>query len=87
MALNIFSRPRHEDAHCPRCGESPLVGPWWACHQCGQRFDLFSESSFCPACGAAFETAQCPACGQRNAVPAWYPSPMPPAPGPAVNHR
>src|SRR5439155_17938296 len=66
----VAALPRHEEIHCPGCGESPPAGPFWGC-QCGARFDTFDYAGICPRCGKPFETTVCPPCGQRFAYSQW----------------
>jgi len=63
---------RHDELHCPICGESPPAGPLWAC-ECGASFDVFATRGACPRCGRRGERAMCGACENVSFLFAWYP--------------
>jgi Zn-dependent protease len=70
--------PRHEHIHCPGCGESPPIGPFWDCDRCRARFDAFYQSGICPGCGKPFEKTTCPHCGQSFPFVQWMRDATPP---------
>ncbi|MCX6998450.1 MAG: site-2 protease family protein [Kiritimatiellaeota bacterium] len=76
--------PRQAGWACPACGQPPLAGAFWRCHQCQTAFDAFAAGAVCPHCGVVFATTRCPACGRLNPLPAWRiaPPPLPLSPSP-----
>lgn len=82
LLSRMLSGPRHDWAHCPKCGEAPFKGPIWACDQCRTRFDAFEHQAVCPGCKNPFPTTMCPSCHARNPIALWYPavSAAPPEP-------
>jgi Zn-dependent protease len=70
----MLNSPRHDEAHCPACGEAPFKGPIWVCDQCRTRFDAFEHDSVCPGCHIPFPTTMCPSCHARNPIALWYPA-------------
>lgn len=63
--------PRHHGFACPSCSAPPPVGPFWACHLCGQGFDSFAGAPRCPFCNAPFDAARCLDCGSQHPLAAW----------------
>jgi Zn-dependent protease len=75
MLARLLSGPRRQDARCPSCGTSPLIGKYWTCDECGTRFDMFAERGQCPGCGQLYRVTKCPDCFKENAVGDWYVAP------------
>ena len=73
----MTSAPRHQQLHCPGCGESPPAGPFWGC-DCGARFDTFAYGGICPRCGRPFETTMCLHCAQSFPYAQWINNVRPP---------
>jgi Zn-dependent protease len=67
----IESLPRHIDAACPSCKESPPAGKFWKC-PCGATFDTFANSAQCPACAKTFTATKCILCGKTSPRPLWH---------------
>jgi Zn-dependent protease len=67
----LLNGPRHHDAACPSCGETPFAGNYWVCDQCGERFDAFEHQALCPGCGNAFPSTMCPSCHRRHPIAEW----------------
>jgi Zn-dependent protease len=80
--LFLLGLPRHADRACPHCGVGAPKGPFWVCHDCQTRFDLFDARGQCPACGAWYLHPACPHCGTKNHIDRWLPQ-APPDAGPA----
>jgi Zn-dependent protease len=70
----LLSGPRHEDAHCPACGEAPFRGPIWVCEHCRTRFDAFEHQAVCPGCENPFPMTMCPSCHRRYPIAQWFPT-------------
>ena len=51
LLARLENAPRHEEAECPSCKTSPVMGKFWACDQCQTRFDTFRHGAVCPGCG------------------------------------
>ena len=84
MMMRMDSSPRHTDAHCPQCGQSPPAAAIWIC-PCGNKFDTFVTGARCSRCGRDFQTTSCPSCGVLTPMQQWYPpgsQPLVPAPAP-----
>jgi Zn-dependent protease len=63
-SLSSLAAPaRHQDVHCPSCGESPPCADLWNCDACGRKFDTFATGGRCPQCGKGFGWTSCPLCG------------------------
>ncbi len=73
----VLSGPRHPDAACPSCGTPPLVGNYWVCDECGERFDTFKHRAQCPGCGKLFRITRCPDCYKQHPIDEWFASPLP----------
>jgi Zn-dependent protease len=69
--LRIINAPRHYELRCPTCGAPPPAGAFWACGQCGAKFDTFDERGVCPGCGAQFAATQCQTCHARHPIETW----------------
>jgi Zn-dependent protease len=78
LLARILSGPRHEEAACPSCGVSPLVGNYWTCDECGTRFDTFQCRGQCPGCGQLFRVTKCPECYKQNPIGQWFVYATPP---------
>lgn len=70
--LHLLSGPRHQEFHCPSCGEQPVAGEFWVCEHCEHRFDTFLNRAVCPNCNAAFRTTMCPFCFERHSIQEWH---------------
>lgn len=75
----IAKMPRREDANCPHCGASPLIGEFWICDYCHQAFDLFAERGVCPNCAARCPVTHCVDCLVESPVADWLILPVLPA--------
>jgi len=73
VLARMENAPRHEDAVCPSCGDSPVMGKFWACNRCHTRFDTFRHQAQCPGCGTQFADTRCPSCGASHPFAAWFP--------------
>jgi hypothetical protein len=69
----LLNGPRHHEAACPSCGEAPFRGEFWACDECGTRFDTFTQRGSCPSCFARFRETTCPLCLRRHPIAEWFP--------------
>jgi Zn-dependent protease len=76
MLTRILSGPRHREAACPSCGESPLIGNYWVCNECGTRFDTFKHHAQCPGCGKLFYMTRCPECYKEHPIEHWFAPPV-----------
>ena len=65
---------RHAEFACPSCQAAPLVGEYWLCPKCRNKFDTFASKAVCPACAAVFATTACPECGSSNPIGQWMAS-------------
>ena len=71
----LLALPKHDNAACPHCDTAPLWGAYWACEQCGARFDPFVQHGICPNCSHVQAETPCPMCGLASPVEAWmYPT-------------
>jgi Zn-dependent protease len=80
----LETAPRHIDACCPACKESPPAGKFWKC-SCGTAFDTFESGARCPACAKTFTATKCILCGKASPLPLWHSTGAPSeplAPGP-----
>lgn len=77
LLSRILSGPRHREAACPSCGTSPLVGKFWVCDECGERFDTFTHHAQCPGCGKLFYVTRCPDCYKQHPIEHWLDAPLP----------
>jgi Zn-dependent protease len=77
MLSRILSGPRRQEAVCPSCGSSPLVGPFWTCDECRTRFDTFRHRAQCPGCGKLFSVTRCPECFQDHPIGEWFTDSLP----------
>jgi hypothetical protein len=66
----VLALPRHEQLHCPSCGQSPPAVPMWGC-RCGNGVDIFAAGGVCPNCGMRFTMVPCPFCGVASPPSAW----------------
>jgi Zn-dependent protease len=73
LLARLENAPRHEDAVCPSCKTSPVMGKFWVCDQCHTRFDTFQYVGMCPRCGKHFVETSCPSCGATNPLATWFP--------------
>ena len=69
---HILSGPRRQEAACPSCGVSPLIGNYWTCDECGTRFDTFHCRAQCPGCGKLFRVTRCPECYKQYPIDEWF---------------
>jgi Zn-dependent protease len=69
--------PRHNQFHCPACGQSPPAVPAWTCPDCGTNFDTFATNATCPGCGQTFNDTMCLNCRQRFPMSRWMPGGFP----------
>jgi Zn-dependent protease len=74
LLARLENAPRHEDAACPSCKTSPVMGKFWLCDQCETRFDTFRHGAMCPSCGKQFAETGCPSCGARHPLAEWFQS-------------
>jgi Zn-dependent protease len=65
------SLPRRHEFACPSCKSAPLIGAFWVCPRCGNKFDTFASNAVCPGCGAAFASTGCLECGSSNPMGQW----------------
>jgi Zn-dependent protease len=83
MLIRRTDAPRHQDATCPACHASPVIGEFWVCDECRCRFDTFETLAECPRCLKRFEQTMCLECHQKNSIMDWFPrktASAPPAP-------
>jgi Zn-dependent protease len=71
LLSEIYSRPRHPNLKCPRCGAAPFAGPFWICALCQERFDPFAHEGVCPRCCRHEKTMQCIECGRTSPAADW----------------
>src|SRR5262249_313875 len=55
-----LAAPRHKGVACPACRAAPIIGPYWGCDLCHERFDTFAHRAVCPRCGKNFPQTKCP---------------------------
>lgn len=63
--------PRHEGFTCPACKAAPVVGKFWTCGNCSNRFDTFQTHAICPNCGAHHPLTTCLECYGQNPMDEW----------------
>jgi Zn-dependent protease len=68
----VLRGPRRQEAACPSCGVSPLIGNYWTCDECGTRFDTFGCRAQCPGCGKLFRVTRCPECYKQYPIGDWF---------------
>ena len=69
--LRIAKLPRRAGFSCPTCKNSPPMGTFWRCSQCGQPFDPFESSATCPFCRTQYPTTQCLDCSRQHPIHEW----------------
>lgn len=69
--LKMSKLPRRSGYACPTCKNSPPVGPYWKCYQCGQGFDPFETQAICPHCSTRYPATQCMDCGRQHPISEW----------------
>lgn len=67
----LAKMPRREGFACPTCKTAPPMGEFWACHNCGKRFDTFLNKAKCPQCAAQFAQTICFDCGRSHRLNDW----------------
>lgn len=72
VLARLLCAPRHDDAACPKCGNAPIMGDYWGCAQCQQRFDMIEHRGVCPNCSQRFPLIPCPACRQASRLEDWF---------------
>jgi len=75
--LKVENTPKRKDLACPSCGAPPLQGNFWACDECGFRFDLFEHQGICPSCSQRHRQTICLECYKRHPLHAWLPTVVP----------
>jgi len=63
--------PRRAGYACPSCREAPIIGRFWTCPNCRNRFDTFDSHAHCPFCGVSFPVTMCLECGEASPFPEW----------------
>jgi Zn-dependent protease len=66
-----LAAPRHKTAACPSCGAAPIMGPYWVCDLCHERFDTFEHRAVCPRCAKNFPKTICVECRQSHPMAEW----------------
>ena len=56
---------------CPSCGAAPIMGPYWVCDLCHERFDTFEHRAVCPRCAKNFPKTICVECRQSHPMAEW----------------
>ena len=69
--LRLEKAPRRQEFRCPVCAESPPIGNFWRCTQCGNGFDTFQTNAHCPNCNAEYSVTACPYCFNSRPMPEW----------------
>jgi Zn-dependent protease len=89
LLSRLLSGPRRQEAACPSCKTSPLLGNYWTCHECRTHFDIFAHRGHCPECGQFYRDTTCPECYQEHLIDEWFHTlthhtdvPLPPIPSP-----
>jgi Zn-dependent protease len=67
-----LAAPRRKAAACPSCGAAPIIGPYWVCDLCHERFDTFAHRAVCPRCGKTFLQTTCQECRQSAPIVEWF---------------
>ncbi len=66
----LLALPRHPDAVCPSCGDSPPQGPFFRCPE-QHPYDPFLTAGRCPESLAQLDAAPCVWCGTVASMSAW----------------
>jgi Zn-dependent protease len=69
--LKMSKLPRRVGFACPTCHNSPPLGNYWKCSECGQSFDTFATGAACPSCGTGFAETKCLDCGRLHPMTEW----------------
>jgi Zn-dependent protease len=71
MLSKIRKLPHRAGYKCPSCNQPPLIGSFWTCSNCRNRFDTFETHASCPFCQALYDNTMCLACGESSPFSSW----------------